>query len=822
MRMAGFPHPFVTPHLGYPGYAHPNFVPNPVTSVSQLSAVQINAGWVEHHSHDGRKYYFNTYTHQTTWEKPQELKTQREKILFNSPWKEFKSENGKPYYYNEITKQSVWVKPQELIDAENQAAACTPTSNNSIPEPPNGIPPVTPCTPATPKEDISKPPEPSEIERAMKATLASFEASDAATASIPIPLPPDKLDDSEEESDEEKPVNNSQSATTVPPATQAVPEYKTRAEMAEGLRRLFRDCNVPGASTWEQALKLISGDPRYAVLKTFNEKKQIFNVYKTQRLKEEREEQRIRIKRAKEDLEKYLLKCNKLHSTMSYRRVDQLLSDTKEWTDVPDRDRREIFEDVMQEIGKREREEAKILRKRNIRVFNEILSEMLDLTYRTTWSEAQQMLLDNTRFTEDVELQNLDKEDALICFEEHICMLEQEYEEEKDRERRKQKREQRKNREAFIVLLEELHERKLLTSISLWKDLYQIINKDDRFHKMLAQRGSTPLDLFKFYVESLKARFPAEKKIIKEILKYSSTPFDTSVTFDDFCSIITADERSKGIDDGNLRLAYDSLLEKAQNRERERQRDDARRMRKLEQNFCEMLSSSNFIQPTTSWEEVREKLGDHPAFKGLSLESERIRLFKEHIMSIDNSFNEDNHRSRKDKHRHDESASANQNNDKEVDQKRKKETVSPSPAPSNDSRAQKSDDGSGDKRASQKHRKHRKSKKSKHRKSKHHSKHRKGTDNKRPDDELEEGEAADDDDDDDDNDEDGGGDSANPEAVAAAGGGGDANKRQRRHRHGGGGGGRRQSRTSDPEDGEELDSTSDGEVYDHDSKRKRR
>ena len=31
--------------------------------------------------------------------------------------------------------------------------------------------------------------------------------------------------------------------------------------------------------------------------------------------------------------------------------------------------------------------------------------------------------------------------------------------------------------------------------------------------------GSTPLDLFKFYVEDLKARFHDEKKIIKDLLK---------------------------------------------------------------------------------------------------------------------------------------------------------------------------------------------------------------------------------------------------------------------------------------------------------------
>lgn len=33
--------------------------------------------------------------------------------------------------------------------------------------------------------------------------------------------------------------------------------------------------------------------------------------------------------------------------------------------------------------------------------------------------------------------------------------------------------------------------------------------------------GSTPLDLFKFYVEDLKSKFNDEKRIIKEIMKVS-------------------------------------------------------------------------------------------------------------------------------------------------------------------------------------------------------------------------------------------------------------------------------------------------------------
>ena len=99
-------------------------------------------------------------------------------------------------------------------------------------------------------------------------------------------------------------------------------------------------------------------------------------------------------------------------------------------------------------------------------------------------------------------------------------------------------------------LLEELHAKGKLTSISLWKDLFSVISNDTRYHSMLGQpgmaphphpltsrmvllaphphpSGSTPLDLFKFYVEDLKARLYDEKKIIKEILKVSNFHVET-------------------------------------------------------------------------------------------------------------------------------------------------------------------------------------------------------------------------------------------------------------------------------------------------------
>lgn len=76
------------------------------------------------------------------------------------------------------------------------------------------------------------------------------------------------------------------------------------------------------------------------------------------------------------------------------------------------------------------------------------------------------------------------------------------------------------------------------------------------------QHGSTPLDLFKYYVEDLKARFHDEKKIIKEILREKEFEVKVDTSFDQFATVICEDKRSATLDAGNVKLTYNSLLEK--------------------------------------------------------------------------------------------------------------------------------------------------------------------------------------------------------------------------------------------------------------------
>lgn len=82
--------------------------------------------------------------------------------------------------------------------------------------------------------------------------------------------------------------------------------------------------NVPSSASWDQALKVIQRDPRFAALGKLTERKQAFHAYKTQKQKEEKEENRLRAKKAKEDLESFLLSDSRISSTTKYYRCEEM------------------------------------------------------------------------------------------------------------------------------------------------------------------------------------------------------------------------------------------------------------------------------------------------------------------------------------------------------------------------------------------------------------------------------------------------------------------------------------------------------------------
>ncbi|XP_026708570.1 pre-mRNA-processing factor 40 homolog A isoform X6 [Athene cunicularia] len=628
--------------------------------------------WTEHKSPDGRTYYYNTETKQSTWEKPDDLKTPAEQLLSKCPWKEYKSDSGKPYYYNSQTKESRWAKPKELEDLEAMIKAeenstkpeeSTPTTATAAAAVDAANATTTASTEsaaAAPSAAASAASAAPEAETAAAASVVENESSGTATAeeqgqAAAAPAAQDQSGEgAASAADDSSKQEASADAASKKEDDDAQPVKKTytwntKEEAKQAFKELLKEKRVPSNASWEQAMKMIINDPRYSALAKLSEKKQAFNAYKVQTEKEEKEEARSKYKEAKESFQRFLENHEKMTSTTRYKKAEQMFGEMEVWNAISERDRLEIYEDVLFFLSKKEKEQAKQLRKRNWEALKNILDNMANVTYCTTWSEAQQYLMDNPTFAEDEELQNMDKEDALICFEEHIRALEKEEEEEKQKSLLRERRRQRKNRESFQLFLDELHEHGQLHSMSSWMELYPTISSDIRFTNMLGQPGSTALDLFKFYVEDLKARYHDEKKIIKDILKDKGFVVEVNTSFEDFVTVISSTKRATTLDAGNIKLAFNSLLEKAEAREREREKEEARKMKRKESAFKSMLKQATPpIELDAVWEDIRERFVKEPAFEDITLESERKRIFKDFMHVLEHECQ--HHHSKNKKH----------------------------------------------------------------------------------------------------------------------------------------------------------------------------
>jgi len=541
------------------------------------------SAWTEHKSPDGRTYYYNTDTKQSSWTKPDALKSPSERLLSTCPWKEHKhADTGKVYFYNSDTKESTWTMPEDLSNVKIEIAKLEAEENaesSSDEEPVKGV--------------------------------------------------------EKEESDQEEVV------------------YETKEDAKNAFKNLLRDKGVASTSSWEQAMKLISNDKRYTALAKLNEKKQAFNAYKTLRGKEEKEEERQLAKEAKEALYDYLITHPNMNSNLVYRKAAEFFETHKEWSKVPDRDRKDVYEDSLFFLGKKEKEEEIKLRAKQKEELAVILEDIKDITYKTTWAESQEILSTYKPFRNNILFENTDKEDMLVVTMEHIRTLELDFEDEKTKKASKERRQQRINRDSFIMLLTELHDSKKLDSTSLWADLYPTISKDPRYTAMLGQPGSTPLDLFKFYLEDLKSTMHDDKKLMREALKVANFEVEPDTSYEQFHAILSSYEKAKGIDKGNIKLHFLNLLEKAEAREKEIIRAEERKVKRRETSFKHMLKDANPpLEATSEWKIEKARFEKDPAFLAITSEDDRMKLFADYTETLEPDSESDSEyykKSKKDK-----------------------------------------------------------------------------------------------------------------------------------------------------------------------------
>lgn len=272
-------------------------------------------------------------------------------------------------------------------------------------------------------------------------------------------------------------------------------------------------------------------NPMYRALKTTQERKTAFQDYVDERRIQEKQEERARQQKLKEDFIALLSGSEKVTHASRYTTISRLFAEEAAFKAIEDdRTRYTIFDHHVGELIRKEKEEARQKRKLGMANLLTVLQSLPEeeMTIKTRWSQAKEMLQQNPEVLASEAIQSLNKMDQLNVFEDHMKHLEKEYDQKRNRERLLRKRLERKKREAFKELLTELRTKGELNAKTVWMQIHPLVKEDPRYLNMLGQPGSTPMELFWDLIEDLDERLYQDRKLVQDVMKVKKSKIDNA------------------------------------------------------------------------------------------------------------------------------------------------------------------------------------------------------------------------------------------------------------------------------------------------------
>ncbi|NXQ08650.1 TCRG1 regulator, partial [Vidua macroura] len=568
-----------------PGMAPP-IVPmiHPQVAIAASPASLAGAAvseWTEYKTADGKTYYYNNRTLESTWEKPQELK-EKEKMeeKVKEPIKEpseeplpmeTEEEESKEEPIKELIKEEP--KEEEMTEEEKAAQKAKPVATTPIPGTPwcvvwTGDERVFFYNPTTRlsmwdrpddligRADVDKiiqePPHKKGMEEGKKLIREEHEAAEEANEDEPIKIKKRKKDDlkdidSEKEAAMEAEIKAARERAIVP----------LEARMKQ-FKDMLLERGVSAFSTWEKELHKIVFDPRYLLLNP-KERKQVFDQYVKTRAEEERKEKKNKIMQAKEDFKKMMEEAKINPRTTFSEFAAKHAKDSRFKAIEKMKDREALFNEFITAARKKEKEDSKTRGEKIKMDFFELLANH-HLDSQSRWSKVKDKVetdprykaVDSSSQREDLFKQYIEKiaknldsekekelerqariEASLREREREVQKARSEQTKEIDREREQHKREEAIQN--FKALLSDM----VRSSDVSWSDTRRTLRKDHRWESGSLLEREEKEKLFNEHIEALTKK---KREHFRQLLDETSAITLTS-TWKEVKKIIKEDPR---------------------------------------------------------------------------------------------------------------------------------------------------------------------------------------------------------------------------------------------------------------------------------------
>ncbi|CAG8446686.1 11159_t:CDS:10 [Ambispora gerdemannii] len=462
----------------------------------------LPAGWTEHRAPNGMFYYYNASTGQSTWERPIMLPppppmgvspmgvppqlvpgvhpspfqshSRKERIysflkqIGETSWYIVKTTESNEFYYNSDTKQSVWEVPEEVVDEVKKIKEQELIEQSKVSENGGSKRKINETEEDNNSEDPSLKKVRGATEEGTGLEGTELTADDIAYQLQFMEEQEQELDGTEETENNhdinthgENRTEGADFASSGQIGRKTEPEREVELSPEERIlmfKSLLRDMNVSPFAVWEKELPRIIHDPRYTIISTLKQRKEIFDEYCKEKVIELRAEKKKKAKTrsVQEEFEKLLEEEVSLGNHWEdFRRKFKRDQRFKDYDDEKEKEKK--FREHIKYLKDKEAKKKKAQQKRAEKEFIELLQETREIQYDSSWRKIKRLIDEDRRY------EALESEDRERLFREYCRKLEAEDEEEMAKKEEERKQRERRTREEASLRKREAEVRRELS-----------------------------------------------------------------------------------------------------------------------------------------------------------------------------------------------------------------------------------------------------------------------------------------------------------------------------------------------------------------------